>query len=64
MRVEASIKWLMENYSHIWFNLRLTTDQKAGFLAAVCHPHRCFLMTLSLEDRIAHIQQALEATES
>lgn len=55
----ASISWLRENYSHIWFNPRLTTDQKAGFLAACCDSRRCYLATLTLDERVEWIRVSI-----
>lgn len=54
-----SVNWLRDNYSHIWDNPRLNVDEKAGFLAASCHPTRCFLMTLDLPERLDIIRNAI-----
>lgn len=54
-KAQASVNWLKENFKHIWFNPNISVEAKAGFLAASCHPHRCYLMTLDLRDRIAII---------
>jgi hypothetical protein len=58
-KLQASLAWLQENYSHIWFNGDLRIPEKAGFLAAACNPTRCYLMTLSLRERLDLITQAL-----
>jgi hypothetical protein len=58
-KLKASVDWLKENYGHIWLNPDLTIPEKAGFLAAVCNPHRCYLMTLSLRERVSVIGWAL-----
>jgi hypothetical protein len=58
-KLKASMDWLEENYGHIWYDTKLPTAAKAGFLAAVCHPHRCYLMTLSLHDRYEAIFRTL-----
>lgn len=55
---DSSTEWLRANYSHIWY-ADLLSQYKAGFLAAVCHPHRCSLAILSLPDRIQIIHEAL-----
>ena len=57
--VAKSLEWLRDNHGHIWYHPQLTVGQKAGFLAASCHPTRCFLATLALWDRISHIEQGL-----
>lgn len=59
-RLEASLDWLRQNYRHIWYSPDMSLEQKTGFLAAVCHPTRCFLMTLSLKDRLIYIRRGLE----
>ena len=58
-KARASVAWLKENYSHIWFHPDIGYRQKAGFLAACCDSRRCFLATLSLHERVTHIEHAL-----
>lgn len=56
---ESSLRWLRNNYAHIWLNDYMTVDAKAGFLAACCDTRRCFLATYSLVDRLSVIESAL-----
>lgn len=58
-RTLASLTWLEQNYSHIWYNEELTLSMKAGFLAACCDSRRCCLGMLSLMERIDVIYSVL-----
>lgn len=51
-RAQRSVDWMRQNYQHIWCAENLDMYEKAGFLAATCNPHRCYLATLSLRERI------------
>ena len=42
-----------------YYNPDIGYRQKAGFLAACCDSRRCFLATLSLHERVTHIEHAL-----
>lgn len=58
-RAQRSTEWLLENYRHIVEAPEFSLEEKAGFLAASCHPTRCYLMTLSLRQRLDLIAEAL-----
>ncbi len=58
-KLDASMRWLIDNYGHIWWNKDLSVEEKAGFLAACCDPRRCYLATLSLKQRVDVIEKTL-----
>lgn len=51
----------MENYRHITEMPELSIEEKAAFLAACCHPTRCYIMQLNLRQRMDCIAEALMA---
>jgi hypothetical protein len=61
-KAKVSVQWLKDNYSHIWWHPDIGYRQKAGFLAACCDSHRCYLATLNLSERIHYIEHALIQT--
>jgi hypothetical protein len=58
-KCQASIAWLRENFSHIWYHPDISAHRKTGFLAACCDSRRCFLATLALPERMQHIYVAI-----
>lgn len=63
MKMHDSALWLRTNYGHIWHNDDLSTSEKAGLLAASCSSQRCYLMTLSLRERLDVIEYFLRPGE-
>lgn len=55
----ASTDWLIANYGHVVYNQDMSIGERAGFLAAVCHPHRCALSMLAVHERVNVIFNAL-----
>lgn len=61
-KLQHSMRWLIDNYGHIWWNKDLSVEHKAGFLAACCDPRRCYLATMGLKQRIDVIEKTLMET--